>query len=284
MAAKLPLVLGSNGRPQQLQAGDTLVIDTSLAIVQRGYLDGLICSNDAVAPLTKIVIAAGVCVDSTATVVMRLTSALTKQYDANAWVVGNNKGNFTASTAGSLSIHLFLIRKDSDGTIDAGFDTSLTAANRPSGWTYFRRIASFLKSNATSLYPFHQYGDEFWYDLPIKDVDADNQGTAAVTRGLSVPAGVKMCVFCNLYLFNGTSAVINGYLSSLDAQDVQASGGTAAVAPLASIRTSTATAMAPWRGWTDTSGQIRTRIDASAAGDKLKIATLGFLDLRGRDS
>jgi hypothetical protein len=114
-------------------------------------------------------------------------------------------------------------------------------------------------------------------------LDAANPGTAAVTRTLTVPTGIKVYAICG---FGGTC---NGgtqdgryYVSSLDVSD-QAAGQTSTIniggaaagllktACLAQVRTNTA-------------AQIRTRNIASDAATIVLINTMGWIDHRGRDA
>jgi len=102
-------------------------------------INGLVPSN-SVDSDHDITLSAGKCLDSTNTKILTLSAALTKQIDA-AWAEGTNAGGlFAGSVSADTDYYFFLIEKDSDGTIDAGWDTSPIAANRPSGWSAYRMV------------------------------------------------------------------------------------------------------------------------------------------------
>lgn len=124
-----------------------------------GNIHGLILSNDAV-PDDDVNITAGVARDSTNTYEMQLATEITKQIDnpggGGAWTAGDdNNGLFSGSVAANTLYHVFLIRKDSDGSIDAGFDTSATAANIPAGYTYYRWIGWVVTDGSSNIRGFH---------------------------------------------------------------------------------------------------------------------------------
>ena len=75
-------------------ANQQTTLDLLLSFLGRGYIDGMIMSNDGVSPLTVLDIAAGTCVDATSAVVLRSTVPFTKNCNAS-WAVGaGNGGNF----------------------------------------------------------------------------------------------------------------------------------------------------------------------------------------------
>jgi len=123
-------------------------IDTNTKSL-RNYISGLNITNNGSDLNNDIDIDVGVAQDSTNTYTMYLNSLLTKQLDA-AWVAGTNQGGlFSGSKAATTIYYIHLIRKDSDGSIDVGFDTSITAANKPAGYSNYRCIGSFI-TNASS--------------------------------------------------------------------------------------------------------------------------------------
>ena len=113
--------------------------------VPRNYTEGLVLSKGSDSS-NDINITIGDCADSTNNYILKLTAALTKQIDV-AWAAGtNNGGMFTGTVANDITYYVHLIRKDSDGTIDVGFDTSLTPANIPTGYTAYRKIGSLYRN------------------------------------------------------------------------------------------------------------------------------------------
>jgi len=121
---------------------------------QNNFLSGL---NLSVAS-NVVTCSAGYAKDSTNTRDMTLPSSMAKNL-GSTWVAGTgNGGLFAGSVANNTWYYFFLIRKDSDGSIDAGFDTSLTAANIPAGYTAYRRLGQFKTNGAATLYKVYQYG------------------------------------------------------------------------------------------------------------------------------
>lgn len=96
---------------------------------------------------------------------------------------------FTGSIANATSYHVCLIEKDSDLTIDAGFDTSVTCVNRPAGYTKFRRVGSLLTDGSANFIGFIHRGDDFIWKTPILDI-ADTGVASATTEALSIPGGI----------------------------------------------------------------------------------------------
>lgn len=104
-----------------------------------GYSSGLGLSLD-VDTDHDVLVAVGEATDSANASILKLLTGITKQIDA-IWAVGDDAGGlFSGTVAADTVYHFFLIQKDSDGTIDAGFDTSVTAANIPTGYTAYSNI------------------------------------------------------------------------------------------------------------------------------------------------
>lgn len=98
-----------------------------------------------------ITIGVGYCTDSTGTYLMYLDSAITKQIDAS-WTAGTgNGGMFSGTVASSLCYYKHIIRKTSDGSLDAGFSTSLTAIDIPSGYSAYRCISSLWTDGSANI-------------------------------------------------------------------------------------------------------------------------------------
>lgn len=248
-------------------------------------LSGLELSNAVGDPTNDITVSVGACTSDDAAIssreFMSLTSALTKQLDVN-WVVGNNQGGLDTGAIANGTYHVFVIKRLDTGVVDVLFSTSPTAPTLPASYTKFRRIGSILREAATII-PFNQFGDEFWRDTPVLDVDAANPGTAAVTRTLSVPTGIKVLAIMNAMAhLAGGGNVSQLYLSSLDSTDMAASRAAAPLGTVDTGGTADAGGQTQARVWTNTSAQIRSRLSASTANNSVRIATLGWLDRRGR--
>jgi len=149
-------------------------------------LSGLTISNSSGDLEHDITTAIGYCPDSTGTYILKLTSPLTKRIDA-PWSSGNNSGGlFSGSVASTTWYYKFLIRKDSDGTVDSGFDTSITAANKPSGYTYYRRIGAVLTNGSQNIVKFRQQNkNEFIWDILVQNCATNHPGMSAVLQAVT---------------------------------------------------------------------------------------------------
>ena len=113
---------------------------------------------------------------------MVLDSVLTKQIDA-AWAVSDDAGGmFTGAVAADTKYYFFLIRKDSDSTVDAGFDTSSAAANIPAGYTLYRQIGFVTTDGSSNILPFKRYDDE-GLNTVIFNQSADDTFTLPAASG-----------------------------------------------------------------------------------------------------
>ena len=251
-------------------AGDGSLL-TGIVNIPRSYLAGLALANNGT---RKIDIAAGLAQDSTNTYGMTISSTFTKDLNSS-WAVGTgNGGLFFGSIGTSTWYHVFLIRKTSDGSIDAGFDTSVTAANIPAGYGAYRRIGSVLTDGSSNILAFVQTGDYFEWTTHIQDLSSTHGSTNAVTRTLSTPLGSS--VLAKIIIFTTGAGVNYTYMSSLATTDSVATSDTAQMIMVAGGANSLELNV-----MTNTSSQIRSRGDTAAT--TFKIITEGYYDYRGRN-
>lgn len=239
-----------------------------------GFIYGLNTAPDTDSE-HDIAIAVGSCADSANAVYMNLSTVLTKRIDAN-WSAGDNNGGFPSglSLSADTWYHFFLIAH-SDGTVDAGWDTSLTATNLLSdatGYIYYRRIASHLTDGSSNIISYIQNGADFVWSVPVNDV-ADATPSGANTVAMTTPTGLELrgrFAVAAQY----ASATMLALLTALDQADttptislmtVQVSSGSVRSANTVEI-------------YTNTSSQIRYRGDTN--GGTLYISTLGWTDPR----
>jgi hypothetical protein len=106
-----------------------------------------------------IVFSSGSIPDSSGEQIITLTTDLTKKLDAT-WAAGDNAGGlFSGTVAADTAYDCFVIVKDSDGSVDCGYDTDLNAANIPTGYTAYHRIHTFETDGSANIRGFVQYGD-----------------------------------------------------------------------------------------------------------------------------
>lgn len=254
--------------------------------LSRSYLAGLVLSNGSDAT-NDIDIAVGEARSTADDEDLVVASTISKQLDVT-FAAGGTPGSPTGGRSSSVSLtndtwyHVILGLVS--GTAEIGFDTSITGANLVTdhSFTNTRRIGSVRRGTATNL-GFSQVGDHFLLDDPPLDVDVNNLGTTAILFTLTVPLGIKVEVITNTTI-NNSSTGTEVYMSSPDANDEAPTlGGTSPLATLFS-RGAVTNAKATQQKVmvrTNTSSQIRGR--SSQASTELDIATLGWVDRRGRD-
>jgi len=125
-------------------------------------------------------ITAGAAADSTASVMMQLTSAFSKT--TGAWSAGSAQGALdTGSIAVTSWYYVHVIKNITSGISDILFSLSATAPTLPSGYGYFRRIGC-MKTDASSHWvQFTQNGDEFLYAAPVQETVGAAIPTTATT-------------------------------------------------------------------------------------------------------
>ena len=242
-------------------------------------ISGLIPSNAADAD-HDITISTGSARDSGDTKTLKLTSAITKRLDA-AFVAGNNVGGlFTGTIAADTTYHLFIIEKDSDGSIDAGFDTSLTAANIPTGFTAFRRVFSLKTNSSSNIAAFNSVeagGGSLKVDLSVRitDVSDTTPGTSANLATLSVPQDIIVLANLSLLLQEATDTVLI-IVTSPNQTDTVPSDSRSDLR----VSSGSTTSSSSIERNTDTSGQIRYRSNIGTGLAGFTIVLVSWIDFR----
>lgn len=159
----------------------------------RNYIDGFTTSNNSTDATHDIDVQPGVCKDSANAVDFSLASALGKQIDV-AWAEGGTPGATaggfpTGLVLGGAQWYRFFAIRRASGQIDAGFDTSATAANLLAdavSYSEYRQIA-WVYWDGASIRAYFQEGDEFRYESVSADYSATNPGTGVVPVTLLAP-------------------------------------------------------------------------------------------------
>lgn len=277
VTGSIPTYNGTTGKI--IQAGNPTMADFLSASVGRMPT----IANNVTDATNDIDFSGGSCFSTDATSWPMVAAARIKQLDA-AWAVGTNAGGrMSAAAIANTTYHCYIIRRPDTGVVDFGFDVSPTAPTLPTNYTQFRRIGSIVRAAAT-IVPFIQDADQFMYRTPFADVNVTNPGTAAVTRTLTLPTGIRV----NAKLTAGSSVLSSAdapaaiYLSDLSLVDV-----VPIVTAAASFSAfTTAAGILSGGGYvevmTNTSAQIRSRIQQNTASTTLMILTNGWIDTRGR--
>jgi hypothetical protein len=222
-------------------------------------------------------ITAGTWMDSTGIYNLTLPSTFVKELDA-VYVAGSAAGGLFDGTATpavqDTTYHVFLIRKDSDGSIDVGFDVSVTAANKPAGHTYFRRIGSInTLAGAATFTQFTQRGDEFLLMATLQSISNGAPGTDANLFAMDVPSDIQVNALISVHMVYGSSNA-HCLVTALDQTDTVPSNTLFNM----KVTNNSQTSNSQFSTRTDTSGQIRYR--QSHASADIDIYTNGWIDER----
>jgi len=166
----------------------------------------------------------------------------------------------------------------------SGVHTGLPGPKLPTSYDSFRRIASIVRTGS-AIKPFVQSGDKFAWKVPVTDVNATAPGTAAVTRTLTIPTGLR----------------IEGIVSVIGASNSGVADNPQGILITDLLQTDTTptyplnlfysysgaafpmfTSSADIRVFANRSAQVRSRVEISAAATILIINTHGWIDTRGR--
>lgn len=258
------------------------MVTTTSAELPRGYIDGLILSNDSGDTAHDIAIAIGECRDSTDAKDIANAAILTKRIDAG-WGVGDDQGGMDTGSVGNSSwYHVWLIIRSDTGVVDALFSLSATAPTMPANYDYKRRLGSVLTNGSANIIAFIQMGEQFLWLVPKADATAAAIGTAAVTLVISTPLGVKTFPAIGASVAK-TSATPSMYISSLDVTDgaVDVTINMTDACPVASVGANSRT---HGEGHLHTSTASAIRAIASLASSQYWLYTFGWIDPRGKDA
>ena len=167
------------------------IVDENITLAKLAWMplsakDGLLISNGSV-PTTDIDITTGRIEESGQTKILNLSSVLTKEID-NDWSAGNGGGFPTGITLATDTWYRVFIIAKTDGTTDAGFDTSATATNLladATGYTLFRRIGWARTNGSSNILPFLANGlNSYVWDV-MKD-----EGISTNASGVSFTCDV----------------------------------------------------------------------------------------------
>lgn len=154
--------------------------------VVNGYISGFTLSNDGASPNTILDVASGFAADSSNAVMISGTAF--KKTTGGAWVAGSNNAGMGAglTVAANTWYHVFAIINN--GSYDVYFDTSITAANKPTNTTAVRYIGSFKTDASSNILAFIQQGQYFYWAAQVQDL-TNGAATTATLVALSVPPG-----------------------------------------------------------------------------------------------
>jgi len=242
------------------------------------HISGCEISNNATDAVYDIDIAVGKAKSSDDAYDIAVTSAIGKRIDA-VWATAGTPGTTTGGRASGVSLvagwyRVFLIAK-TDGTVNAGFDTSATAANLladATGYTKYRQIGWVYYTGST-IAKFSQDGDEFTWDVPAVDINAASGSSAGVAVTLTVPPLSRARFTGHCYSGSALQFIIFTEIAQTNTAPV--SGQFDLVANASDYAQA-----AEFVRKADASSQIRQRATGSSTG--YSIFTKGWTDFRGK--
>lgn len=249
------------------------------AALPDNFLSGLELAINATDSDHDIDISVGLCMDSTNSKELSLSSAITKRVDAT-WAAGTNQGGRSSSISfvGPLWYHIFIV--EIAGAVDVIFDTDVDCANgiADHSVTHYRRIGTRRITGSENWNGFEQDGDFVKFSSDLSAREFSGSAAAAntdysLTLSLMPPDIEPLGVFRALLLTSGLVHILR--------QDYV--GGTpsaigAAIA--ASIASSTQADTGAIFCRVDASQRIKYR--SSTSTSTFEIYSLGYFDMRGK--
>lgn len=258
--------------PQYATKAELAAVD----LIPPGHHSGLTLSNNVATPSTDVDIAAGVArgIGSSS---LRLAAPITKRLQAaGAWAAGSgSNGLFTGARANNTWYNVFLIRNDATGAIDAGFDTSAVAANRPAGHSNFVLLGSIKTNGSGAILAFFQTGRSVWWKTPPVDVNVTGVAGSA-EYVLSVPPGRPVMAHLNANIVGGDAAAV---IRSPDITDIAPSFTTATYAGGIAIATGTAPDFGGFEVNVPTNSASKVAARNLSASVALVLVTFGYTEL-----
>lgn len=233
-------VTSINGEEGTLTLGAGLQNSGTVLLADPSYLQNFISGLElsSTTPNTTIDVAGGCCVDSTNTVLFKM-SAFAKSI-AGAWVAGSGSNGMGNGLTIAASTWYYVFAAIISGAADVFFDTSITAANKPSGTTAYQRIGSFKTDGSGHILAFSQLGTEIIWSVPVTEgANIGLSSTPTLSGLVGVPPGLKTIASLRC-LINGGPA--NGVL--LQSPDETSEQANTSILGLADIYQASGTAVA----------------------------------------
>ena len=278
------MVAGQVAEFEYIDANDTvqLLNPKTRRILARGHIDGLITSNSVTDPNHDVVISQGECKGAGQEGDLFLQSSLTKRLDA-VWAEGDGLGGRASSVPLSTNTwyHLFLIGKPG-GTVDAGWDTDINAANLladATGYTFYRLIWSNLTDGSSDIVPYIQRGDCCRWDVLVQDLIQANTGTAAITVPLTTPLGIVTKARLHVRGNNSTATAMFMLLTQLNQSDSTPASANNSIVVAGNANGDDIHMDLD----TSLSSSIRFRASVTSVAISVQIQTIGFDHQRGKD-
>ncbi len=216
------------------------------------------------------------------------SAAFTKRLNA-AWAIGTNAGGLLTGSSfpASTTLHSYVMRRRSDGTVDHGYHTSAAQTTFVDGSsnTWDLKWHWSFTTGASSINAFKQIGDECLLDVAVGDVTANIPTTGTLYTMTGVPNGVtglKVKGYAQWGVLTSPITTIYFILSSPHVADVAPS--VAAQTGISNIYGTTPasgfTSTVPFEIVANSSRQIRARASA-VSNFNTYLFTTGYIHPRG---
>ena len=275
MAETIPdLVAGDAGKLLEVNSGATGYSLRGL----RSFIAGFIPAHDADTE-HDMGFGNGTCSNAAGARLYDWALDYVKQIDVT-WAVGDDAGGmFTGAVAADTAYHACLIQKDSDASLDWGWDTSISGANTPAGYTFVRRLFSILTDSSSNIINGSWMetaggGLLVEYLETILDLSAYGAATTRQTLVVSVPTGLQMLARLGIFHFYNSGSASNAWIRSVNFTDVTPGNPSLDLTVEAGTTRSTAVKDVE----TDTSATLAHRQTQTTSD--LYIKTIGFVDQR----
>lgn len=243
-----------------------------------GYIYGLTLANNSTDATNDIDVAVGRATADDDSAVMVLGSSITKRLDA-AWAVGTGNGGLDTGSIANTTYFVWLIRRSDTGVVDVLFSTSPTSPTMPTNYDQKRRVGAILRESG-SIVQFVQFGDTYLRKTVVANAADNNPGTSAVLSPLSVPIGIEVEAIFGFSFADtsGTTAFNRALVTSPLQNDVSPAAGSSLYNALIAGEGTRAAMAQQFKVWTNTSGQIRYRLETSNASITVRTITVGWRD------
>ncbi|WP_447578287.1 pyocin knob domain-containing protein [Achromobacter kerstersii] len=152
-----------------------------------------------VASVQAITVLSGACASASGNADLVLAADSTRTLQASGAFVHGTTGNalLAGARAANTWYFVFLIRRDSDGSVAVAFDSTPNCANRPAAYTEYRRVGCIRTDGNAAIWAYTQTGNRFAFDTNVRIYTADTLvGGTTYQPSTGTPYGVAHTVHC----------------------------------------------------------------------------------------
>jgi hypothetical protein len=278
LASQAEAEAGSNNTKIMTPLRVQQALDQANASALGKPITGLLLSNNAVTPNTKIDVASGSCRDDTQAVDIILSVGWTKTTASFSAGTGNGAMD-TGSIAVSSAYHVFLIYNSTTEAVDILISLSATAPTMPAGFTHKRRLRNGFMTDASG---FIRQGvwradGSFQFKPGHAPTVASNRSLLnASLLSLGLPQGIKMKARALLTCTNAVDGGNPAFYYYFTDPDL---GAPAAAETASGYKPIGLFVGLVVEAWTNTSGQVYTySTNGNDADNTMSVVLQGWTD------